>query len=205
MFVGLWFPEVLCPRKCACWDPFHLTKIQRGGASSEALLLNALDLINFYKLPTTLYTILIKKHVPQLLNMRSFLLLVVSMLVVTECVRTVLSDEYLQESQGQCDSRKDYVSCVKYRALKYIKNYTNSSIITQETGSLRFVKIDDPEEDEEGVVSSARFFPGDLEITKAFKFIERQVYYYLNHQGILISLPAGARVIEDGEYKTGID
>lgn len=137
--------------------------------------------------------------------MRSFLFLVVSTLVVTECVRTVLGDEYLQESQGQCDSRKDYISCVKYRALKYIKNYANNSIITQETGSLRFVKIDDPEEDDDGIVSTARFLPGDFEITKAFKFIERQVHYYLNHQGLLISLPAGARVIEDNEYKTGID
>lgn len=128
-------------------------------------------------------------------------------LVVTASyvISVVRSDAYIDESRSNCDVKNDLLSCAKYRVLNYIANYTENSIVVNKIGPLRLIRVDDVDDEESFFVEKPRHYFADGEFSKFLKFAQRQVNHFLNHQGIVVSLPQGARLIDDynDDYKDG--
>lgn len=120
---------------------------------------------------------------------------------------TTRPDFYVAESRIYCDAKKDLLSCAKYRALEYIANYTDSSIIADTSlGPLRLIRVDQEDVDEEQSMfeETPRYLSADGEFNKFFKFVQRQINHFVNRQGIAISLPPGVRLMDTGvDYKAG--
>nr|XP_022917859.1 uncharacterized protein LOC111427106 [Onthophagus taurus] len=116
-------------------------------------------------------------------------------------------DQYLEESQGQCSTKKDVISCAKYRVLKYITNYTENSFFEGSFGPLRMTRYDEVDGEEESLFSgeTPRFLSGYSEVGKFFNFVRRQVDHFLNRQSLLVSLPEGARFISLDSDRKGVD
>lgn len=51
----------------------------------------------------------------------------------------------------------------------------------------------------EDLFGESRQMPGDHEIIKFMKFVQRQVNGFLTAQGLAVTVPDGASILEDGE------
>lgn len=119
-------------------------------------------------------------------------------------ISVVCGDAYLDEWSGYCDAKKELLSCAKYGVLKYIANYTENSIIVNKMGPLRLMRVDDIDGGQSFFAESPRYISEDGGFDKFLKFLQRQINYFVNHQGIVIGLPSGARLIEyNSDYKAG--
>ncbi|GJQ85490.1 GPRNPY2 [Trypoxylus dichotomus] len=122
--------------------------------------------------------------------------------VYSYVISVVHCDAYIEESKGYCDARRDLFACAKYRVLNYIANYTENSIIVNTNGPLKLIRVDDVEGEQSFFANAPRYYSEDGEFSKFIKFVQRQINHFLNHQGIVISLPQGARLIDfSAEFK----
>ncbi|KAF2897361.1 hypothetical protein ILUMI_08814, partial [Ignelater luminosus] len=120
-----------------------------------------------------------------------------SLFLIVKFVRSEV-DEYLYESQQQCSTKNNLLSCAKYRTLRYLTTIGHQyGIIGNETSDspVRLIKMDRYHQEPE-LFPTARQLPGDSEFTKFLKFAQRQLNYYMGTQGIVFDLPEGAEILE---------
>lgn len=116
-------------------------------------------------------------------------------------------DEYIVESQRECEESNDFFSCAKVRVLQYVTSYTVPiHDDTNTTSIVKLIKINESFQgpDANNVSSTARFLSSDGESVKFLKFLQRQANTFLNHQGLSILIPEGARFVDyETEHEFG--
>lgn len=116
--------------------------------------------------------------------------------LVLNFVSDVRMDEYIDEAQDYCRKNDGFLSCGKYKMLKYV-SYLVEPLNDTEFNSVRFIKLNASEEGHQ-VFTSSRYFLGDTEISKFTNFLHRKLNNYVNYQGFALPLPDGIQILADG-------
>lgn len=125
----------------------------------------------------------------------------VKFVLVVLCVSGVFgADDYLAESQKECNTKSDLLSCGKYEAAKFITRAANTGPVRAKIvdGLVDFVTIDKPEATE-SLFPAARQISNDSEFRKFVKFVQRQVDAYLGSRALSITLPGQTRLVDADE------
>ncbi|XP_017046616.1 uncharacterized protein LOC108091778 [Drosophila ficusphila] len=128
-------------------------------------------------------------------------------------VRALPSDPYISRNQRQCFETRSLVSCIKYKASKFVwKLATNSlgffpseygrDLGGERGGWLRLVQLGEPA-DELVVFNDAKSLEGDSEFTMVLKFLKRAVETFGQNHGLQLKLSSesGARVMDESEAR----
>lgn len=125
----------------------------------------------------------------------------VKFVLVMLCVSAVIAaDEYLADSQKECNTKSDLFSCGKYEAARFLVRAASSGPVRTKIvdGVVDFVTLDKPEVTE-GLFPAARQISNESEFRKFVKFVQRQVDAYLGSRALSITLPSQTRLVDADE------
>lgn len=116
-------------------------------------------------------------------------------------------DIYLRESRQQCYASGGLFPCTKYRISSLISRLP--AVSGQVSGSMRLLEVNDgfsAVNDSFSGVNGSLWSPDatagrSSEAGTFWGFVGRQVEDFLGRQGVLVTLPQGARYVEDVEAK----
>lgn len=121
----------------------------------------------------------------------------VTVFVISLYASYVRMDEYIDEFEDSCTKNYEFISCGKYKMLRYL-SYVIEPLNNTTIQNLRFVKLEQQSNVTEQMFTSSRHLTIDTEYTKFMKFLKRKVNNYINNQALAIELPDDIKIIHSG-------